>query len=165
MVPRTEAIRVFLVPRRAFFRQRFQLDRGKSWRFESSMLCLNMSSFQRTRARGSNRCESGRLCARAWHLRGGKLWNFQHNLISSVCFCAYGRRNSWCRISAILVSLESFRYLFSKSMGPAQRRTWVCKIWSCEQRLLECSSNQGVIFRSRFWLDQRSSWRSGSCTS
>ena len=34
------------------------------------MLCLNMSSFQRTRARESTHCESGRLCARARHCRG-----------------------------------------------------------------------------------------------
>jgi hypothetical protein len=165
MVPRTEATGVFLVCWRAFFRRRFRLDRGKSWWSESSTLCLNMSSFQRIQTRGSTRCESGRLCAQAWHRRRGKLWNFQHSLISSVCFRAHGRRSSRCRISAILVSSESLHYLLSKSMGLVQRRTWVREIWSCEQRPLECSSYRGVIFWSKFRLDRSSSWRFGSCTS
>ena len=33
---------------------------------------------------------------------GGKLWNFQHSLISLVCFRARGRRSSRCWISEIL---------------------------------------------------------------
>ena len=70
MVPRTEATRVFLVRRRAFFRSRFQLDRGKSCGFESFTLYLNMSSFLRIWARGSICCESGRLCAQARHRQG-----------------------------------------------------------------------------------------------
>ena len=102
------------------------------------------------------------LCASVT-LSRGKLWNFQHSLISSACFRACGRYSSRCRISAILVSPESLCYLLSKSIGLAERRTWVRKIWSCEQRPLECSLCQGVIFWSRFRLDRRSSWRSGSC--
>ena len=85
------------------------------------------------------------LCASAAS-SGRKLWNFQHNLISSICFRAHGRRSSQLRILTILVSPESLCYLLSKSTGLAQRRTWVREIWSCEQRPLECSSCRGVIF-------------------
>uniref|UniRef100_A0A2N9ERI6 Uncharacterized protein n=1 Tax=Fagus sylvatica TaxID=28930 RepID=A0A2N9ERI6_FAGSY len=41
----------------------------------------------------------------------GKFRKFQHSLISSACFHARGRRSSRCRISTILVSSESLRYL------------------------------------------------------
>ena len=54
------------VHRRTFFQRRFWLDRGKAWRSESCTSCMHVSSFQRTQARGSTRCESGRLCAQAW---------------------------------------------------------------------------------------------------
>ena len=90
----------------------------------------------------------------------GKFRSFQQNLISSACFHARGRRSSRCRISTILVSSESLCYLFSKGTSLAQRQAWVRKIWSYEQRLLECSLCQGVIFWSRFRLDRGSSWRS-----
>ena len=102
------------------------------------------------------------LCA-SMATSGGKFRNFQHNLISSTCFCARGRRSSRYRISAILASSESLCYLFSKGTGLAQRWTWVRKIRSCEQRPLECSLCQGVIFLLRFYLDWRSSWQSGNC--
>ena len=52
----------------------------------------------------------------------GKFWNFQHGLISSVCFHVRGRRSSRYRISTILVSSESLCYLFSKGVGLAQRQ-------------------------------------------
>jgi hypothetical protein len=87
----------------------------------------------------------------------GKFWNFQHSLISSACFHARGRRSSRCRISTILVSSESLRFLIFNGTGLTQRRAWVRKIWSCEQRPSECSLCQGVIFRLRFRLDRRSS--------
>jgi hypothetical protein len=64
-VPRTGAAGVFLVHSRTVFRSRFRLDPVKSWRSESSTSCMNVSSFQRARARRSTCCESGRLCAQA----------------------------------------------------------------------------------------------------
>ena len=94
-----------------------------------------------------------------------KFQNFQHSLIPSAYFRVRGRRSSRYRISTILVSSKSLCYLLSKGTGLAQRRAWVRKIWSCEQRPLECSLCKRVIFWSRFQLDRRSSWRSGSCTS
>uniref|UniRef100_A0A2N9E597 Uncharacterized protein n=1 Tax=Fagus sylvatica TaxID=28930 RepID=A0A2N9E597_FAGSY len=58
----------------------------------------------------------------------GKFRKFQHSLISSACFHARGRRSSRCRISTILVSSESLRYLLFNGTGLAQRRAWVRKI-------------------------------------
>jgi hypothetical protein len=75
MVPRPGAAGVFLVRLRTVFRSRFRLDPVKSWRSESSTSCMNVSSFQRARARGSTCCESGRLCAQAQQ-RGGKVPEF-----------------------------------------------------------------------------------------
>uniref|UniRef100_A0A2N9IJH6 Uncharacterized protein n=1 Tax=Fagus sylvatica TaxID=28930 RepID=A0A2N9IJH6_FAGSY len=99
MAPRTEATGVFLVRLRAVFRSGFRLAPINSWRSESSLSCMNVSSFQCARARRSTCCESGRLCAQAWQRRWENSRNFQQNLISSACFHARGRRSSRCRIS------------------------------------------------------------------
>ena len=61
--------RVFLVRLRTVFRSGFRLDLGKSWRSESSTLCMNVSTFQRARACESTCCELGRLCAQAQQRR------------------------------------------------------------------------------------------------
>uniref|UniRef100_A0A2N9GC22 Uncharacterized protein n=1 Tax=Fagus sylvatica TaxID=28930 RepID=A0A2N9GC22_FAGSY len=55
----------------------------------------------------------------------GKFQKFQHNLISSACFYARGRRSSRYRILTILVSSESLRYLLFNGTGLVQRRAWV----------------------------------------
>ena len=102
MVPRTEAIGVFLVHRRAFFRSRFRLDRGKAWRSESCTSCMHVSSFQRIRVRGSTRCESGRLCAQAWQRRWESSGIFSTTLFRRPVFTCVvdvapdiGVRRSW----------------------------------------------------------------------
>ena len=76
----------------------------------------------------------------------GKFRNFQHNLISSACFHARGRRSSRCRISTILVSSESLCYLFSKSTVLAQRRALVHEMQVRDQRPPKCTPCRGVIF-------------------
>jgi hypothetical protein len=69
MALRTEATGVFLVLLRAIFRSGFRLAPVNSWRSESSLSCMNASSFQRARACRSTCCKSGRLCAQAWQRR------------------------------------------------------------------------------------------------
>ena len=106
-VPRTEVIRVFLAHRRAIFRSRFRLDRGKSWRFESCTPCLNMSSFSKSWFRGSHFSESKRICARARHPRGENYEIFSIVLFHSSVFTRMvdmvpdvGFRRSWRRRKA-----------------------------------------------------------------
>uniref|UniRef100_A0A2N9EU08 Uncharacterized protein n=1 Tax=Fagus sylvatica TaxID=28930 RepID=A0A2N9EU08_FAGSY len=101
-LPRTEATGVFLVRLRAVFRSGFRLDPIKSWRSESSTSCMNVSSFQRARARGSTCCESGRLCAQAWQRR------FDHNFLVSRPF--------WAR----KVSNRSSHYVLQNGQGSGQ---------------------------------------------
>uniref|UniRef100_A0A2N9J719 Uncharacterized protein n=1 Tax=Fagus sylvatica TaxID=28930 RepID=A0A2N9J719_FAGSY len=98
---------VFLVRLRAVFRSGFRLDPIKSWRSESSTSCMNVSSFQRARARRSTLLRVRKTLCASVATSVGKFRNFQQSLISSACFHARGRRSSRCRISTILVSSES----------------------------------------------------------
>ena len=86
MAPRTEATGVFLVCLRAVFRPGFRLAPVNSWRSESSTLCMNVSSFQRTWACRSTCCESGRLCAQAWQRRWGNSGAFSKTLFHRPVF-------------------------------------------------------------------------------
>ena len=136
MVPRTEATRVFLVRRRAFFRSRFQLDRGKSCGFESFTLYLNMSSFLRIWARGSICCELGRLCAWARHCRGenNEIFSivlFHPSVFTHVIDVApdIGFRRSWCHRKACISFFLKVRALHRGELGfmrcgPTNRGRW-----------------------------------------
>ena len=104
MVPQIEATGVFLARRRAIFQSRIRPAPGKSWRSKSGTPCLNMSSFLRTRARGSNGCESERILARAWHPRGENCEIFSIVLFHPLVFAhtvdvvpEVGFQRSWCR--------------------------------------------------------------------
>uniref|UniRef100_A0A2N9IYW8 Uncharacterized protein n=1 Tax=Fagus sylvatica TaxID=28930 RepID=A0A2N9IYW8_FAGSY len=110
----------FLVHRRAFFRRRFWLDRGKPWRSESSTPCMNVSSFQRAQAHGSTCCEPGRVCAQARQRRWKSYENFSTTLFRRPVFARVVDVAPDVRISAILVSPESLCYLLSKGTGLAR---------------------------------------------
>ena len=107
MAPRTEATGVFLVCLRAVFRPGFRLAPVNSWRSESYTPCMNVSSFQRTRACRSTCCESGKLCAQAWQRRRDSYENFSTSLFHRPIFIDMVDgvpdvriRRSWCHRKA-----------------------------------------------------------------
>ena len=126
-VPRTGAAGVFLVRWRTFFRSGFRLDPRKSWRSESFMLCMNVSSFQRARASGSTCCESGRLCAQAWQRRGESFGIFSITLFRRPVFVCVvdiapdiGFRQSWYRQKACDTYFLKVQVLHKGELGFAR---------------------------------------------
>ena len=127
MVLRTEATGVFLVHWRTFFRSGFRLGPVKSWRSESSTLCMNVSSFQRAWACGSTCCESGRLCAQAWQRRWESSGIFSTALFRQPVFTCMvdvapdiGFLRSWYRRKAHATYFPKVQALHGGELGFAR---------------------------------------------
>ena len=164
MVLRKEAVEVFSARWRAFFQSRFWPNRGWSWQSESCTPCLNMSSFLKFWTCGSNRCELERICVRRWPYRkeNYKIVSIVSSLLSTFTHMVdiapdIGFRQSWYSQKSsdtLFLKVPDLREgeLGSRRYGPTN---------GCRRSVLK---RREVIFRSRFWLDRRSSWRSESCT-
>uniref|UniRef100_A0A2N9G098 Uncharacterized protein n=1 Tax=Fagus sylvatica TaxID=28930 RepID=A0A2N9G098_FAGSY len=88
----------------------------------------------------------------------GKFRNFQQNLISSACFHARGRHSSRCRISTILVSSESLRYLLFNVL--AITLSFLVRFrpvkYGIEALNILYTLVMGWSVRANFWSGQRS---------
>ena len=127
MVLQTGVARVFLVHLRTVFRSGFRLDPGKSWRSESSTSCMDVSSFQRARACGSNCCELGRLCAQARQHRWKSSRIFSTALFRRPIFmCVVDvapdirSRRSWYRRKVCATYFPKVRALHRAELGFAR---------------------------------------------